>query len=520
MKNAFKTSIIAPALSTVIFVPFHSAIAQDVTVPSVVQSSEQGEMATKHLVLQNVNLIDGKGGGIREDVMIVITGGVIVAISDVTAPPELPKKQVTTIDLDGKYVMPGLIDAHVHLATDPDEAPYEDVTELLRSNLGNGILAVRDMAGDGRALTFYKRQTLTAQIPGPDIMFSAALAGPSFFIDDRAKASSQGVELGTASWLHEVTNDTDLADLMQRIKGIGATGIKLYFDIDQALTAKIAKEAKHAGLAVWSHWSIQPANAMDTVLAGIDVVSHAGMVEGVVDVPETVKSGNLQAAINANGGDELWAAMIENGTVLDATLAVIAELGDEIFDFSVALTKAAHNAGVDIAAGSDISGMDELAAGQVEFRMLAQHIGMSPAEVLNSAAIINASVLGIQEELGVIQPGKPASFLVYETMPLESVNLWSEPFYVVKRGVVYDGAQLRNSEETVTAVYSPWSNEAKYSDEQAPAIASLFKNMDTNGDLMLTLEEVPAVHKSRLSTLDQNGDGQVSMKEFNSGMSQ
>ena len=83
--------------------------------------------------------------------------------------PNAPRDAIV-INLGGGYVIPGLIDAHVHLSTSPDRQSAE--AELYRQ-LYSGITAVRDMAGDARALASLARDSRLGEIDAPDVYFAA-----------------------------------------------------------------------------------------------------------------------------------------------------------------------------------------------------------------------------------------------------------------------------------------------------------------------------------------------------------
>ena len=84
--------------------------------------------------------------------------------------------------MEGKYLLPGLIDAHVHMATDPSGTNNREHTlDALKRMLYSGVTSVRDMAGDARTLAGLSRDALAGDIISPDIYYSALMAGPVFF---------------------------------------------------------------------------------------------------------------------------------------------------------------------------------------------------------------------------------------------------------------------------------------------------------------------------------------------------
>src|SRR5262249_17670999 len=146
------------------------------------------------------------------------------------------------------------IDAHAHNATEPSGDDRRSVVEArLKRTLRGGVVAVRDMGGDARALADLARAAAAGDIESPEIRYSAIMAGPDFFSDPRVLASSAGVKPGAAPWARALTDSTDLRQIIAEAKGTGATAIKMYADIGSELAKRATAEAKRQGLHVWAH---------------------------------------------------------------------------------------------------------------------------------------------------------------------------------------------------------------------------------------------------------------------------
>ncbi len=225
--------------------------------------------APKPLLLTHVGLIDGTGSTVQRDMTIAIAGKRITAIYPSGSQP-VPKG-ARVRELAGKYVIPGLIDAHVHITdAEPDIAHYKT---FLHALLLGGVTGIRDMAGDDRLLQFLAEQANSDAFASPDIFYVALMAGPTFFQEDfRAQAASKGEPLGFAPWMQAITAKTDIPLAVAEAKGTGATGIKLYANLPAPLVAAITKEAHRQGLRVWTHATIFPAKPSDAVDAGVDTI--------------------------------------------------------------------------------------------------------------------------------------------------------------------------------------------------------------------------------------------------------
>ena len=132
-------------------------------------------------------LIDGTGAPPRNDRVIVTTGERITAV--VPAAGFSVPAGAEVVELRGKFLVPGFVNSHVHLATLAEPA---HARAYLRRELYSGVTALRDMAGDVRLLAELKREAEFNEIPSPDIYYVALMAGPEFFADPRTHDAARG----------------------------------------------------------------------------------------------------------------------------------------------------------------------------------------------------------------------------------------------------------------------------------------------------------------------------------------
>src|SRR5450631_1070051 len=242
---------------------------------------------------------------------------------------------VALFNMNGKFLVPGLIDTHVHFATDPSETDNRASTlKTLQKMLFTGITSVRDMAGDARTLSGISRDARGGDIISPDIYYSALMAGPAFFDDPRTVISTRGGVAGQMSYMRAVTDSTNLVLAIAEAKGTGASGIKLYADFSAPLVMKIVEESKKQHMMVWAHAWLSPAKPSDLVKAGVGSISHAKMlVNEVMDtVPASWKKPDLPDEFWTDSVPDnhfLFALMREHHTILDATLATYKKWGRE-----------------------------------------------------------------------------------------------------------------------------------------------------------------------------------------------
>jgi hypothetical protein len=133
----------------------------------------QPQPAPETVALTHATVIDGTGAVPMTDATVLIRGGKISAIYSSGNQPS--PSGVRVEDLAGKWVIPGLIDAHVHLpSSSGDLARYR---ELLGRLLLDGVTGLRDMAGDARVLAYLAREARLDAPGWPDIYYSALMAG-------------------------------------------------------------------------------------------------------------------------------------------------------------------------------------------------------------------------------------------------------------------------------------------------------------------------------------------------------
>lgn len=405
---------------------------------------------------RHATLIDTAAMQARADMDVLVAGERIrVVFADASpAPPEAAGARV--VDLRGRFLMPGLIDAHVHLATPPNRRQAEAES---RRNLYGGVTAVRDMADDLRAIGELARASRVGEIAAPDIYYAALMAGPDFFTDPRTAETTAGAVAGHAPWMQAVDDRTDLPLAVAASRGTSATAIKLYADLTPALATRITAEAHRQHLLVWAHATLYPAKPSEVVAAGVDVISHACLLvrEPSPHVPrwsEPRQPVDLDA-FRAGRSPELarlFDTMVQRGVILDATVwtykpeapapsagpALTPTLAPGSCDDVVggAITAQAWRAGVSIAAGTDSVAPASDAWPELfhELSALVAQAGLTPAAALRSATVVNARAAGQERDMGSIEVGKLANLVVLTKNPLLGVDNLASVVTTIKRG--------------------------------------------------------------------------------------
>jgi len=399
-------------------------------------------------VYQGATLIDGVTNIPRQSMSIVVKGLRIEAIAP--AAELTPPTGSKVVDVKGLYVLPGLINTHIHIATDTSR---EEALGLMRRDLYSGVTAERDMAGDTRQLAELARASLLGEVEGPDIYYAALMAGPSFFKDERTHEAARGMVAGDVPWMRAVTAQTDLHLAVAEAHGTGATAIKIYADLPAELVAAITKEAHGQGMLVWAHATVFPATAAQVVEAGVDSVSHAPML-AIANPANTYAEAHLHPAAEQQYADgfgprlaSLLKEMKERNTILDATLVVFKESGKSrakndqanavnTLDIGERVTHAAYEAGVTISTGTDSEDEEnkDWSPLRDELLLLQDGAGMRPADVIRSATAVGARAVGQEKEMGTVEPGKLANLIFVSGNPLDGARAFSSVVLTVKRG--------------------------------------------------------------------------------------
>lgn len=409
-----------------------------------------GPAAAEAVLYRNATLIDGTGAPGRPGMSVLVDGERIRAVGPTAqlAPPTGAR----VVDLSGKFLLPGLVDSHEHLATPPNRRRAEG---SMRRDLYGGVTLVRDMADDLRSVGELTRESLAQEVPGPDIRYAALMAGPSFFADPRTLAVSYGFTPGKTPWMQSIDETTDLREAVTLARGTSAAAIKIYANLPGDLVAKITAEAHRQGIPIWVHTAVYPATPAEVAAARPDVMSHAcSLGHAALGTPQSYQSRTPMDEKPFLASDnpavaKVLTTMKTNGTMLDATTSIYAQVrpggrpGLCSGVMSDALVRQAFKAGVAITAGTDwVAPWDDPWPTLHKEMVALNKAGLPPLEVIKAATLNGARAAGVDKDSGSVQDGKLANLVVFAKDPSADLANLGTVELTIKRGREYRRADF------------------------------------------------------------------------------
>ena len=384
---------------------------------------------------------------------IVITDGRIVSLASGYQTPK--DKAVRVIDLKDSYVLPGLIDSHVHLTSDTGgiASQLEDVTlspaaqgfnawENGMKTLNAGFTTVRNL-GDGDGAVLAMRDAINdGQVTGPRILDAGnSISGTSGHMDgslgyrdelreyfDAAGNTCNGAEDCRRAVRLQIARGADVIKFASTggvNSRIGAgLGAQMFSDEARA----IVETAKLFGRKVSAH--AHGADGIRLALeAGVDSIEHGTILD-----PETIDAFVASDAYyvptlsTVNGYIERLQA---NPDAYEPDVRAKIEWRIGITGKSLGILYAQ---GVRIAFGTD-AGVSKHGRNADEFELMVK-FGMPPVEAIKAATVNAADLLGLTAEIGTLEPGKSADLIAVKGDPLKDVKALKLVDFVMVRGDV------------------------------------------------------------------------------------
>jgi imidazolonepropionase-like amidohydrolase len=403
-------------------------------------------------------VLDRPGQAPRGPSTIVVRGSQIEAVRDGHLSPPSGAR---LIDLKREFLLPGLIDAHVHIFSDDDkmrarlEANSRDIEDNLligvdnaRRTLEAGFTTVRDLGSDIHSVTALRDAISSGLISGPTIVAAGSgISGTGGHADSANNANRDIAELrrSRAFNLCNGADDCRRAVRAQISQGAdvikftatggvnsniaGGLGQQLFDDEMKA----IVDTAHLFGRRVAAHAHGEDGIAA-ALRAGVDSIEHATYTNAETNAQFKRSNAWLVPTMVA---PHAALAQARAGARSKATLAK-AEEAVAVHNENIA--KAIRD-GVRIAFGTD-SGVSDHGKNAKEFALLLK-AGMTPGATIRAATVDAATLLDRVGRIGSIEPGKDADIIAVATSPLDDVTVLERVRFVMRQGVVHtlDGAR-------------------------------------------------------------------------------
>ena len=416
------------------------------------------------LVIQNVSVIDATGAPTQPAMTVVVEGQRITAIAP-SSSASVPRN-ARVIDGTSKFLIPGLWDMHTHLSFYGEEA----LTIVVR----HGVLAVRDLGGSREELDRWRAEIDSGARIGPRIF----RAGPYIDGPKEFEGSPDAVELRKATTI-TVSTPAEARAAVELLNQQGVDTVKTHNGLSKEAFLAVAAECQRLDMPLATHPPSPTITIEEVSDARVTTLEHIEMLTESICFANIPPGGEPKSPLVALDEltDEyamnLFHRFARNGTTYDPALVAYRTFMQEAVDLApkdpryeraafgrtkmfnrfVELVGLMKRAGVPVVAGTDFGIRPETVAYPVpvpgsdlhdEMKLFVQG-GFTPMEALQSATALPARVLRVADQVGTIEAGKEASFLLLDADPLADIANTRTITAIVFRGVVLDRAQLEKT---------------------------------------------------------------------------
>ena len=395
--------------------------------------------------ITNVTIVDVEKGTLIPGQTVLVVNDRIDKIGP-QAKVKIPQ-DATIIEGQGLYLMPGLVDAHVH---------YYDAPVFGRVMIANSVLLVRDMGMPNEYILPLRDQLNRGETLGPEMIATGAMLDGVPPIIPTISISVSTPEQGRAT-------------VQAQVKA-GVDAIKVYSNLDEVVFLAIVDEARKSGIKVVGHIS-DTVYLEDAVAAEQSSIEHwfgfQKVIAKLLGEPVDLNHGWMSSGadyllrlgeVNPQALQDFYQRLRDNGVTVDPTVATFrnwpnvdtleiqsllhgefisqelfsmwktqwagqTEFPDLFWQQWAQMVKQMNEAGIPLMVGTDLMCPGLVPGYSVhEEMMIWQEAGIPPADILRSATIVPIQFMGLGDRLGSISERKIASMVLVRANPLEDIN--------------------------------------------------------------------------------------------------
>ena len=392
---------------------------------------------THYSLIHNGTLIDGNGGEPVPNTAVLLKDNLIQAVGkklDVA----LPDADIEMIDAKGGFILPGLIDTHIHfllegvnipkLLNTPYSYNYYEAIPRMERTLMAGITSVRDAGGTDFGM---KKAVEDGLILGPRMQISISVLSITGGHGDGWSPSGASLDLVPETPGRPGGIVDGVENVRRKVREILRAGADV---IKVCSTGGVLSPTDHPEFTQFSPEELEVMVQEAAFRRGVKVMAHA---QGVDGIKNAVRAGIHSIEHGIFLDDEVIEMMLEKGTFLVPTLLApiavveIAEATGAMPEYGVRKAREvveihgesigkAYKAGVKIAMGTD-AGVMPHGTNLRELGLMCG-VGMSPMESIVATTKVAAACLGWQDKVGTVEPGKLADVIVTKTDPLADIK--------------------------------------------------------------------------------------------------
>ena len=426
----------------------------------------------------NCNLLDGLNPDVQSNMTILVDNGKIESVSKSSDAGDLSGYKI--LDLKERYVMPGLINAHIHLplsgkGTKASSAgkTQERLLKILDTRLGHAVLMSMMKKNISAQLNsgvttcrsmgdlFFQDVKLRdrvnrGEIPGPRLLVAGPIVTPT-----GGHGEAMGVTADSPWAVRKVVRGIirEQVDVIKIANTGGVTDARKIGEAGRPTmtydeVAAACEEAHKAGLMVASH--AESTEGVRTALrAGVDTIEHGAtlddeMIELFLNNPRSLR-----------GYSSLIPTLYPAITIgnLDPSITYMNDINIKnsiiVYEEMIAGMKRAMEAGIRVGLGTDASTPYVTHYNtwrELEFSV--KYAGLTPSQAITNATRINAEILGIDDITGTIEKGKASELIVVDDNPLENISTLSRVKMVMAGSRLIEKPRFKSITEVDRAIDS------------------------------------------------------------------